>query len=154
LRFANTIFDPVWNRSYIDHVQVTATETLGVGSRAANFYDTAGALRDMVQSHLLQVLALVAIEPPTVFEAAASMREKIKLFDSAKQISVEDATRAAVFGRYGAKPASGGKPSEPAYEQEQGVDPSRKTETYAAMRVEFDNWRWAGVPFYLRSGKK
>jgi len=152
MRFANTIFEPIWNRSYIDHVQLTAAETLGVGSRAANFYDTAGAMRDMVQSHLLQVLALVAIEPPSVFEAAASMREKIKLFNSAKPIRVEDVTRSAVFGRYG--PRAGGNPAEPPYEQEPGVDPARRTETYAALRVEFDNWRWAGVPFYLRSGKK
>lgn len=148
MRFANTIFEPVWNRSYVDHVQVTAIETLGVGSRAANFYDTAGALRDMVQSHLLQVLALIAIEPPSEYEAAAIMREKIKLFNSAKTVTVENAIHAAAFGRYGATA------SEPAYVEENGVDPARGTETYAAMRVEFDNWRWAGVPFYLRSGKK
>jgi glucose-6-phosphate 1-dehydrogenase len=138
----------------VDSVQVTAAETLGVGSRAANFYDTAGALRDMVQSHLLQVLALVAIEPPGVFDAAASMREKIKLFTSAKSIRVDDATANAALGRYGPTPAKNGKPAEPPYVEEKGVDPARKTETYAAMRVEFDNWRWAGVPFYLRSGKK
>jgi glucose-6-phosphate 1-dehydrogenase len=154
LRLANTIFEPVWNRSYIDHVQLTAAETLGVGSRAANFYDTAGALRDMVQSHLLQVLALVTIEPPNAFEAVAIMREKIKLFQSARPISVEGAMAAAAFGRYGPAPAAAGKPAQPPYEGEAGVDPGRKTETYAAMRVEFDNWRWAGVPFYLRSGKK
>lgn len=151
MRFANTIFEPIWNRSHIDHIQLTAAETLGVGSRAANFYDTAGAMRDMVQSHLLQVLAFIAIEPPSVIDSAAIMREKIKLFNSAKQISVEKAGSSAVFGRYG--PSKGAKP-EPAYVDEDGVDPSRRTETYAAMRVEFDNWRWAGVPIYLRSGKK
>lgn len=154
LRFANAMFEPVWNRDGIDHVQLTAAETLGVGSRAANFYDQAGALRDMVQSHLLQVLALVAIEPPSVFDADAAMREKIKLFNSAREIPVADAARWASLGRYGPTAATGGKPAEPAYIQEQGVDPARKTETYAAMRVEFDNWRWNGVPFYLRSGKK
>ena len=151
LRFANTIFEPLWNRAHIDHVQVTAVETLGVGTRAATFYDQAGALRDMVQSHLLQVLALVAIEPPSVFDAAESMREKIKLFRCARPIAVDRAREWASFGRYGRDPKgnNGG-----AYVDERGVDPSRKTETYAAMRVEFDNWRWAGVPFYLRSGKK
>lgn len=150
LRFANTMFEPIWNRDAIDHVQVTAAETLGVGTRAATFYDQAGALRDMVQSHLLQVLALVAIEPPGVFDAAASMREKIKLFHCARVIDAADAPRWASLGRYGPDATSG----EPAYVGEPGVDPARKTETFAAMKVEFDNWRWAGVPFYLRSGKK
>ncbi|MBL9030999.1 MAG: glucose-6-phosphate dehydrogenase [Phycisphaerae bacterium] len=149
MRFANSIFEPIWNRSSIDHVQVTAAETLGVGSRAANFYDTAGAMRDMVQSHLLEVLALVAIEPPSVFDADASHREKIKLFNSARSIEPASAHESAVFGRY-----ARGKPDEPAYVEEAGVDPARRTETYCAMRVEFDNWRWAGVPFYLRSGKR
>lgn len=150
LRFANSIFEPVWNRSHIDHVQVTAAETLGVGSRAASFYDSAGALRDMIQSHLLQVLALVAMEPPSVFDAGGVMREKIKLFNAARILSTDAAARAGVFGRYDADPRN----NEPAYVDEPGVDPERRTETYAAVRVEFDNWRWAGVPIYLRSGKK
>lgn len=153
MRFGNSIFEPVWNRAHVDHVQVTAVENIGVGSRAANFYDTAGALRDMVQSHLLQVLAFVAIEPPSVFNADAIMREKIKLFNCARPIPVARAGEFASFGRYGPTLA-GPKPAEPAYVEENGVDPSRRTETYAAMKVEFDNWRWAGVPFYLRSGKK
>lgn len=152
MRFGNAIFEPLWNSRYIDHVQVTAAETIGVGSRAANFYDEAGALRDMVQSHLLQVLALVAIEPPSVFEAAAVMREKIKLFNSARAITARDAVTSAALGRYG--PSRGARGDEPGYADEKGVDGSRRTETYAALRVEFENWRWAGVPFYLRSGKK
>jgi glucose-6-phosphate 1-dehydrogenase len=152
-RFANTIFEPVWNSTYVDHVQVTAAETLGVGARAANFYDRVGALRDMVQSHLLQILALVAMEPPSVFDAAATMREKIKIFSSARIVDVGEATRVAALGRYGPGRSADGKP-EPAYVDEPGVDRARKTESYAAMRVDFDNWRWAGVPFYLRSGKK
>mgnify|MGYP000629470075 CR=1 FL=1 len=150
LRFANTIFEPMWNRSYVDHVQLTAAETVGVGSRAANFYDTAGALRDMVQSHLLQVMAMVAIEQPTYYNADAIMREKIKLFDAAKIAKGEEIRQRGALGRYA---ADAGK-KEPGYEQEKGVDPARRTETYAAIKVELDNWRWAGVPFYLRSGKK
>ncbi len=151
MRFANSIFEPIWNRSCVDHVQVTAAETVGVGTRAGNYYDTSagGALRDMVQSHLLQVLALVAIEPPSVFDAAAIMREKIKLFNTATIVPVDLAHTHAVFGRYGPGPAG-----EPAYVKEDGVQPDRRTETFAAIKVGFDNWRWNGVPFYLRSGKK
>lgn len=152
MRFANTIFEPLWNRTHVDHVQVTANETVGVGSRAANYYDgpAGGALRDMVQSHLLQVLALVAIEPPSVYDAAAIMREKIKLFNSAVIASESDAPRLGVFGRYEADPVK----KEPAYVDEEGVKRDNRTETFAAIRLQFDNWRWNGVPFYLRSGKK
>jgi glucose-6-phosphate 1-dehydrogenase len=150
LRLANTIFEPLWNRAYVDHVQVTAAEAVGVGSRAANFYDKAGAIRDMIQSHLLQILALVAIEPPSGYDGAAIMREKIKLFSAAKEVASGDIARWSALGRYGPDPKTG----EPAYEKEPGVDPAHRTETYGAIRVEFDNWRWAGVPFYVRSGKK
>jgi glucose-6-phosphate 1-dehydrogenase len=151
MRFSNSIFEPLWNRTHVDHVQVTAAETVGVGSRAS-YYDAGagGALRDMVQSHLLQVLAMVAMEPPSAFDADAMMREKIKLFNSAERMSVEDAPASAVFGRYGPDP----KTSEPAYINEKGVTPANNTESYAAIRIGFDNWRWHGVPFFLRSGKK
>ncbi|MBC7773043.1 MAG: glucose-6-phosphate dehydrogenase [Pyrinomonadaceae bacterium] len=150
LRFANTIFEPTWNRSHVDHVQVTAAETVGVGSRAANFYDNAGAMRDMIQSHLLQVMAMVAIEQPTRYDGESIMRERMKLFEAAKIVPDAMIPEWGAFGRYAANPAKG----EPAYENEEGADPTRRTETYAAMKLELDNWRWAGVPFYLRSGKK
>jgi glucose-6-phosphate 1-dehydrogenase len=151
MRFSNSIFEPLWNRTHVDHVQVTAGETVGVGTRAG-YYDagTGGALRDMVQSHLLQVLAMVAMEPPSAFDADAIMREKIKLFNSAQPVGVEGAHECAVFGRYDADPKTG----EPAYVGEKGVNPTNNTETYAAIQLGFDNWRWSGVPFYLRSGKK
>lgn len=154
MRFANTIFEPLWNRTHIDHVQVTAAEAIGVGSRAGGFYDKAGALRDMIQSHLVQVLALVAMEPPSVFDTAGTMRERIKLFNAARLIPADVAHQHGALGRYGPRPAADGRAAEPAYTSERGVDPSRRTETFAAVRVEFDNWRWSGVPFYLRSGKK
>jgi glucose-6-phosphate 1-dehydrogenase len=150
LRFANTIFEPVWNRNYVQHVQVTAAETVGVGSRAANFYDTAGAFRDMIQSHLLQVLCLVGMEPPSIFDAAAIMREKIKLLNSCTPVPEHLVAQHCVLGRY----ARGPKPDDRAYVEEPGVVASRNTETFAACKLHFDNWRWAGVPFYVRSGKR
>lgn len=151
MRFANRIFEPLWTREHVDHVQVTAAETVGVGSRAANFYDGAGAMRDMIQSHLLEVMALIAMEPPSSYDADALARERIKLFNAITPVSVEDAHLRGSLGRYGAVAGASDKPS---YVQEKGVDPSRHTDTFCALRVEIDNWRWAGVPFYLRSGKR
>lgn len=152
MRFGNTIFEPLWNRNHVEHIQVTAAETVGVGSRAANFYDKAGATRDMIQSHLLQVLCLVAMEPPSVYDADAIMREKIKLVNACRALSDDEVAENAVLGRYGGGGGQGSK--DPAYVDEQGVDASRATETFGAMRLHFDNWRWGGVPFFIRSGKK
>ncbi|MEM8834978.1 MAG: glucose-6-phosphate dehydrogenase [Planctomycetota bacterium] len=154
MRFANAIFEPLWSNAYVDHVQVTAVESIGVGRRAGNFYDHVGATRDMLQSHLLQVLALVAMEPPAVYSADAIRAEKIKLIDAARAISQDDAHEHAAFGRYGPSGNGDDEDEGRAYTDIEGVDPSLATETYAAMRLEFDTWRWAGVPFYVRSGKK
>ena len=148
MRFANRIFEPLWSHHHVDHVQITAAETLGVGRRAANFYDGSGALRDMIQSHLLQVLTLVAMEPPSRYEASAMARERVKVLNALRQIEVEDVVETASLGRYGA--ADG----EPAYVDEDGVDPENGTDTFCALRVHVDNWRWSGTPFYLRSGKR
>lgn len=154
MRFANALFEPVWNQAYVDHVQVTACESVGVGRRAGNFYDTAGATRDMIQSHLLQVAALVAMEAPSVYDQDAIRREKIKIINTARTPDAATAHESAVFGRYGPSGNDQDDDGGRAYEQLDGVDPARRTETYAAMRVQFDNWRWSGVPFYIRSGKK
>ncbi len=154
MRFANTIFEPTWNNQFVDHVQVTAVEKVGVGRRAGTFYDAAGATRDMIQSHLLQVLALVAMEPPTVYDAAAIRREKIKIINAARLVDSAHAHETAVMGRYGASGDSNDDDGGRAYAELEGVDAARRTETYAAMRIDFENWRWAGVPFYVRSGKK
>src|SRR5450631_3482297 len=146
-RFANGIFEPVWNRNYIDHVQITAAETLGVEGRGP-FYEKAGALRDVVQNHVMELMSFVAMEPPVSFEADAVRIEKLKVWRAIPPIPISNTVR----GQYGLGMV--GNEAVKGYRQEDRVDPESSTETYAAIRLEVDNWRWSGVPFYLRAGKR
>jgi glucose-6-phosphate 1-dehydrogenase len=140
LRFANTIFEPIWNRNYISHVEITAAESLTVGHRAG-YYDAAGVLRDMLQGHLLQLLALTAMEPPIRYEAEAVRDEKVKVLRAVRPLHLEDVTAESMRGQYRG------------YREEPNVRPDSQTATFAAIKLYVDNWRWQGVPFYLRSGK-
>src|SRR5215217_957578 len=151
LRFANAIFEPIWNARYIDHVQITAAETLGVEARAG-YYETAGALRDMVQNHLLQLLCLVAMEAPTDLRADSIRDEKVKVVRALRRIAGLEVTKNVVRAQY-TEGAIGGQPI-PGYRQEKGVDPKSTIETYVALRINIDNWRWADVPVYMRVGKR
>lgn len=151
LRFANGIFEPVWNRNYIDHVQITAAETLGMEGRGS-YYETAGIVRDMVQNHLLQLCALVAIEPPAEWNSRAVRDEKVKVLRAVRRINPGEVERDAVGGQYGEGTIGGERVS--AYREEAEVAADSPVETYAALKLFVDNWRWAGVPFYLRSGKR
>lgn len=151
LRFANSLFEPMWNRQYIDHIQITVAESIGIGTRGG-YYDTAGALRDMLQNHLLQLLCLVGMEPPKRFEADAVRDEKLKVLRALRPISREEVAKNVVFGQY-IQGAVDGAPVI-GYHQEKGIPENSHTETYVALKAQVDNWRWAGVPFYMRTGKR
>ena len=151
LRFANGVFEPLWNNRYIDHVQIAVSESVGVGHRAG-YYETSGVIRDMFQNHLLQLLCLTAMEPPVLFEADAVRAEKVKVLQSIRPFAKDSIDEWAVAGQYG--PGVVGGKTVPGYRQEEKVSPQSSTATYAAVKFAIDNWRWAGVPFYIRSGKR
>jgi glucose-6-phosphate 1-dehydrogenase len=146
-RFANGIFEPIWNRNYVDHVQITAAENIGIEGRGP-FYEKAGALRDVVQNHVMELLSFVGMEPPVSFAADEVRSEKVKLWKAIRPIEISNTVR----GQYG--PGTVGGQQVKGYREEERVNPESQTETYAAIKLEIENWRWAGVPFYLRAGKR
>ena len=150
-RFGNALFEPIWDRRYIDHVQITVAEDVGVEKRGA-FYETAGALRDMIQNHLLQVMCMIAMEPPVSFEADEVRNKKVDVLRAVRSIPHGELYKYAVRGQYGAGYSCGEVAK--AYRQEEGVDPQSSTETYAALKLYVDNWRWQDVPFYLRTSNR
>ena len=150
-RFDNAIFEPIWNRRYIDHVQITNAETVGVERRGA-YFDNAGTLRDMVPNHVMQLLSLTAMESPVSFHADAVRNEQAKVLHSIQPLNSEDVLQRSVRGQYGEGMI--GDERVPAYRTEPGVSPESRTETFVALKLNIDNWRWAGVPFYLRTGKR
>lgn len=150
-RFANSIYEPLWNRNYIHHVEITAAESIGVENRGS-YYDHAGAMRDMVQNHLLQLLALVAMEPPMAIDSVSIRNEKMKVFQALRPFSQDDLEHNVIRGQYTESNVKGKHLQ--GYREEKGVDAESRTETYFAMKTYIDNWRWGGVPFYLRTGKR
>ena len=151
LRFANSIWEPLWNRNYIDHIEITATETLGVEQRG-NYYDSAGALRDMVQSHLMQIMAFIAMEPPSSFETEAIRNEISKVFRSLRPLSPDDIAHNTLRAQYSEGKLNGTKLL--GYREEPNVNKQSTTETFVALKLYIDNWRWAHVPFYIYTGKR
>jgi glucose-6-phosphate 1-dehydrogenase len=151
LRFANGIFEPFWNRQYIDHIQFTVAEAIGVEQRG-KYFETAGIVRDIIQNHLLQLVSLVAMEPPAAFEADAVRDEKVKVLKGLRELPLDDLERCAARGRYEAGSIVGDPV--PGYREEPNVSAGSRTETFAALRFHIENWRWAGVPFYVRAGKR
>jgi glucose-6-phosphate 1-dehydrogenase len=150
-RFSNGIFEPIWNRRYVDHIQITVAETVGVEKRGG-YFDMAGTLRDMVPNHLFQLVSLTTMEAPISFSSASVHDEQSKILHAIQPFSAEDVLHCAVRGQYGPGNMQGDR--QPAYRQEDGVPPDSRTETFVALKLAIDNWRWAGVPFYLRTGKR
>src|SRR5512145_2443330 len=149
-RFSNGIFEPLWNRNYVHHVEITSAESIGVENRGG-YYEKAGALRDMVQNHLLQVVSLVAMEPPTQINSTALRNETLKVLQSIRPIDIENINKQVIRGQYTASTIRGTKRN--SYREEAGVSPDSRTETFVALSLFIDNWRWGDVPFYIRTGK-